>query len=222
MSDDNSTWKDRNKERIKRVNAEWKRKNRDRVRAYSTWNGMLKRCYDPKNRAYHWYGGRGITVCERWRGSFEAFLADMGFPPPGRQIDRIDNAKGYSPDNCRWADVKTQARNRRNNRTISTGGEQKTLAEWEEVANRDRATIASRIDRDGWTPEEAVTTPAGKRLRAAKGERHGSAVLTADDVREVRRRRAVGETILALSLCFGVSKTTIGDIVKRRTWGHVE
>ena len=74
---------------------------------------MRARCNNPNHVVYDLYGGRGIRVCERWDASFEAFLADMGERPPGTSIDRIDNERGYGPDNCRWADAVTQRRNRR-------------------------------------------------------------------------------------------------------------
>ena len=74
---------------------------------------MISRCTKPNNPNYQSYGGRGITVCDRWL-SFENFLVDMGLRPDGLSINRIDNDPGYSPENCEWADSKTQSRNKRN------------------------------------------------------------------------------------------------------------
>lgn len=92
----------------------WARSTEARHPLYATWTGMIKRCENPNAQAYRYYGGRGITVCERWRRDFAAFLADMGERPEGHSLDRIDNDKGYGPENCRWADKFTQSRNRRN------------------------------------------------------------------------------------------------------------
>lgn len=89
--------------------------------AHHSWLAMKQRCLNPKHSAFRNYGGRGITICQRWINSFENFLADMGERPEGTSLDRIDVDKGYSPENCRWATKSEQARNVRQRRRNSAG-----------------------------------------------------------------------------------------------------
>lgn len=103
-----------------------------RTKVYQVWRGMIKRCHLDTSPGYANYGGRGIKVCERWH-SFEAFYQDMGTPPSGMSIDRIDNNAGYAPENCRWATSKEQANNRRTSLRVSVDGEQMSISE---VSNR--------------------------------------------------------------------------------------
>ena len=119
---------------------------------YRAWQGMRNRCKDTSDEAY---GGRGIAVCDRWQ-DFDAFYADMGGRPKGMTLDRIDVNGNYEPSNCRWADRKTQARNKRNNRIIQHDGTNATLAEWAEKANMPQWKLQQRLDRDGLPFAEAI------------------------------------------------------------------
>lgn len=125
---------------------------------YTAWTNMVARCTNANRDDFKDYGGRGVTVCPRWRTSFKSFLLDMGRKPSlSHSVERIDNSLGYSADNCRWATKTSQSRNRRGNRIVSAFGKTSTVAEWAEASGIPRHTIACRLNR-GWTAESAVST----------------------------------------------------------------
>lgn len=97
---------------------------------YGIWAHMIQRCTNPNHPAWKNYGGRGITVCERWRESFAAFFADMGQRPTGLFLDRTDNDGNYEPGNCRWTTRSVNNRNRRDSIYIEYRGERKHLSDW--------------------------------------------------------------------------------------------
>lgn len=135
------------------------------------WLGMIGRCEDPKNKAFHLYGGRGIAVCERWRSSFANFLADVGTPPtPQHTIDRIDNDGNYEPDNVRWATMAEQNRNRRSNRLLTFCGDTMCIVEWGERLGLSGRSIRRRLGR-GWSVERALGTPAQQDYNRAQKRR---------------------------------------------------
>jgi hypothetical protein len=128
--------------------------NGKRTRSYVTWVNMKARCADASDLNY---GGRGIKVCERWQ-EFSNFLADMGEPPPKTTLDRIDNSKGYSPDNCRWAGRKVQATNKRTVAMYEYQGQRKHLTDWAKHFGINRLTLRLRI-KSGVPFDVAVSTP---------------------------------------------------------------
>jgi len=97
---------------------------------YPRYLVMIQRCYNPKNNSYPRYGGRGISVCQRWLESYENFIEDMGLPPKGASIERIDNDGDYCPENCKWADHYEQANNKRNNHFIEYQGRKYSVGEF--------------------------------------------------------------------------------------------
>jgi hypothetical protein len=131
-----------------------------RAPEYSVWVGMIQRCENPEATFYSRYGGRGISVCRRWRWSYVAFLHDMGRRPGNEfSIERIDNSGNYEPENCRWAIRLEQCRNRRSNNTITAFDETRCVIDWALDLKCDPSTITARIKR-GWLPEDAVSVPA--------------------------------------------------------------
>jgi len=124
---------------------------------YNSWRGMIERCENKNHEQYADYGGRGVTVCKKWRESFPTFLKDMGKRPPESSIERRENDKPYSPKNCFWATRKQQARNKRNNYLITAFGRTQTLAAWAEETGIKAHTLRTRIKRDGWPVEIALS-----------------------------------------------------------------
>ena len=124
---------------------------------YDAWAHMLRRCYTPTTVGFHYYGGRGISVCERWRASFENFMVDMGKRPSAKySLDRIDVNGNYEPDNCRWATVQQQATNTRRNHLVTYQGRTQTISEWGQEMDLNKETLRTRLER-GWDIEEAFT-----------------------------------------------------------------
>jgi len=134
-------------------------KNYQRTPEYGTWSAMKERCNCTSNPRYKDYGGRGISVCERWSSSFDEFLKDMGKKPSKKHsLDRIDNNTGYSKDNCRWSIPTEQNRNTRVVLFVAIDGVSKTTYQWSEESKVHPKTIQARL-KLGWTAKEAVFTP---------------------------------------------------------------
>lgn len=132
---------------------------------FNIWVGMRQRCNNPKSKAFKHYGGRGIKVCERWN-TFKNFMADMGPRPGNMELERKNNDAGYSPENCIWADTRTQQRNKRDLHYITFNGQTKILTDWALDFGIARQTLYNRLKR-GWPMEQALTNP----LQAVKGEK---------------------------------------------------
>lgn len=129
---------------------------------YAAWKNMIRRCYNKNHPEYKNYGYRGITVCDEWKTNFPAFLSHIGERPSGSKefkhsIDRIDNSRGYEPGNVRWADNKTQGRNRRNNKFLTFRGATRTWSEWAAEIGIALSTFRRRMER-GWSLERVVLT----------------------------------------------------------------
>ena len=129
---------------------------------------IKQRCCNPNNRAYDYYGGRGITVCPEWLNteksgvknyskgfiSFKHWAVSNGYKE-GLTIDRIDNSKGYSPDNCQWVSMKVQCNNKRSNHYVTYKGQTKSLSEWCELLNLNYGKVKQRLNKLNWSVERA-------------------------------------------------------------------
>lgn len=175
----------------------------------SIWRAMHNRCYNSNQKSYPAYGGRGIDVAAVWHGKsgFDAFVRDMGERPIGGTIERIDNNKGYGPDNCKWALRLEQSRNKRNNRNITANGKTLHLAEWARLLGCTPSAILSRIN-SGMSEEEAVTKPIPPRPNAK---------LTEADAEYIRNNYPV-KTAQKLADELNVSKKTVLNVIHDKTF----
>ena len=129
-------------------------------RLYEIWCGIAKRCNDCNSKSYPNYGGRGIKRCDEWNdyNNFRQWAVNNGYSN-NLTLDRINVNGDYSPDNCRWVDVRTQCRNKRNNHNVTYNGVTRSVAEWAELIGCGYNTLHARLHRLGWSIEKALSTP---------------------------------------------------------------
>lgn len=131
-------------------------KNKTKSRELMSWQGTKARCSNPKATGYSNYGGRGITMCDRWKNSFSAFLEDMGPRPTGCTLERVDNNGNYEPGNCAWIPKGNQSRNQRKSIRLTYKETTLVLKQWMRAINRSRLFIKSRLKK-GETLENIIT-----------------------------------------------------------------
>lgn len=136
---------------------------------YSTWKAMLARCYNPNNKRYKDYGGRGIGVCDEWKESFSTFLHEVGLrPSPRHSIDRIHNDRGYEPGNCKWSEPHEQMINRRKSYLVEVDQGRIALSDLAKGSGIPANTLRARLEL-GWTVDRATSVPVRqKRPNGAK------------------------------------------------------
>jgi lambda repressor-like predicted transcriptional regulator len=188
-----------------------------RTPEYNIWLAIKDRCLNPRSKMYPYYGGRGITICESWRISFEAFLRDVGHrPEPHLTLDRTDNNKGYWPGNVAWVTRAQQVRNRRNTILIEYRGDGHVLTDLARAHGVHPQTLANRLGK-GMPVEDALsTTPLW-----SKREANAQAKLDAAGVLEIRRRLLDGDFQKTIAKDYGVSGSAIGLIKRGVTWGSL-
>ena len=144
------------------------------TRLYKIWGNMCNRCSNPNNPAWDRYGKRGILVCDDWKlyENFRDWAKSNGYNDD-LTIDRIDNDRGYNPDNCRWADRYTQANNKRDNHIVEFKGQKKTLSEWASYLGIPYKTLHNRVVRLNWDIERAFTQPMRKSSSSSSAKQKG-------------------------------------------------
>lgn len=179
---------------------------------YHIWRNARGRCTCVTSKDYPTYGGRGITMCDRWMNSFENFLADMGERPPGMTIERRDVDGPYSPDNCVWATPLEQTRNRRNTISIEYQGATKTLGEWCDELKLNYMSVHQML-RYGKTVEYAFSHA---RRKGETGKRPNyNAIITAETAAAIL---ADPRRNFEIAIAYEVSQGTVWNIKKGRSW----
>ena len=132
-----------------------------KTRLYQTWVNIKGRCCHKNNPAYSLYGGRGISICDDWKNSFEAFArwALANGYQNDLTIERIDYNKGYMPENCKWISMSEQANNRRSNVSITFNNETHNLSEWCKIYGKEYNLVYNRIHKNKWNFERAMFEP---------------------------------------------------------------
>ena len=140
------------------------------TRLYQIWQNIKSRCYNEKNQMYKAYGARGIKMCDEWYSSFDTFAKwslSNGYQDD-LTIERIDNDKGYTPENCTWISIEEQANNRRSNIKITHNGETHNLCQWCKIYGKDYRLVYNRIHKNGWSFERAMFEPVHAEKRNRK------------------------------------------------------
>jgi hypothetical protein len=173
---------------------------------YRAWQKMKDRCLNPKNKYFHHYGGRGITVCARWLESFQNFYADMGPRPFAKHsIDRVNNNGNYEPGNCQWRSRRAQNNNRRTNIVIEFNGESHTQTEWSRITGVHERYICYRLNA-GWSTEQALSlNPVRPRHR-----------LTPEQTREICDGAKAGSSITSLAKLYKTTPYTVKKLLKNQ------
>ena len=135
---------------------------KSKTRLFKIWSCMKERCLKPYHKSYADYGGRGITICDKWTSNFEAFFQwamSNGYSET-LSIDRIDTNGNYEPSNCKWSNAMEQANNRRSSRKLYFDGQEKTISEWAATRGLHPDTLLRRL-KNGWSTSDAILTPTG-------------------------------------------------------------
>lgn len=128
------------------------------TKTYTAWQAMLRRCDNPNNKAYKWYGGRGINVCDRWK-TYAHFLKDMGESPKGMSLDRINNDGNYEPGNCRWTTRLEQSHNRSDTKMVLYNGKRMPVSVAERETGRCKGNLSGLLRRYGWPDVDISIIP---------------------------------------------------------------